>query len=87
MTMEKTNHQIASEDSARLKEFHDEITHLQTQIQNIELAISDVYKSKKVKKKDNKDKKQDKKDKKLQSKVKEKKKNKKKSNRHHTDIK
>ena len=50
MTMEKTNHQIASDDSARIKEFHDEIIHLQSQTQNIQQAINDVYKSKKSKK-------------------------------------
>jgi hypothetical protein len=49
MTMEKTNHQIASDDSARIKEFHDEIIHLQSQTQNIQQAINDVYKSKKSK--------------------------------------
>ena len=49
MTMEKTNHQIASDDSSRIKEFHDEIIHLQSQTQNIQQAINYVYKSKKSK--------------------------------------
>ena len=49
-TTEKTNHQFASDDSARTKEFHDEITRLQMQTQKIQQAINDVYKSKKSKK-------------------------------------
>ncbi len=49
MTLE-TNHQIASDGWARIKEFHDEISRLQMQTQKIEQAINGVYKSKKSKK-------------------------------------
>jgi hypothetical protein len=71
---------ITSDSSTIIKEFHDEIARLQMQIQKIELAISNAYKSKKIKKY-NKDKKHNKKDKKRNNKVKDKdkKKNKKKA--------
>ena len=78
----ETNHQITSNSSASIKEFHDEIARLQIQTQKTEQAINGVDKSKKSKK-DKKNKKQNKKDKKLsdkaKDKVKEKKKNKKKA--------
>ena len=84
MTIE-TNHQIASDCSARIEEFHHEIAQLQMQTQKIEQAISGVYESnnskkdKKDKKLSKKDKKLSKKDKKLSNKAKDKdKKNKKK---------
>jgi predicted nucleic acid-binding Zn-ribbon protein len=54
MTLE-TNHQIVSDDSARIKEFHDEIARLQMQTQKIEQTISGVYESN-YSKKDKKDK-------------------------------
>jgi chromosome segregation ATPase len=43
MTIEKTNHQYVSDDSARIKEFHDEIPRLQMQTQRIQQAINDIY--------------------------------------------
>ncbi len=69
MTLE-TNYQITSDSSTKFTEFHEEIARLQTQIQKIEQAFSDVFKSKKTKKtkktkKPGKDKKMNKKDKKL----------------------
>ena len=83
LTLE-TNYQITSDSSTKFMEFHEEIARLQTQIQKIELAISDVFKSKKTKKtkktkKAGKDKKMKKKDKKLNNEEQdeEKKKNKK----------
>jgi chromosome segregation ATPase len=76
--MLETNHQIASDGSARIKEFHDEISRLQMQTQKIEQAISGVYESNNSKK-DKKEKKLSKKEKKLSNKDKDKdKKNKKK---------
>jgi hypothetical protein len=76
----ETVHQITSDSSTIIKEFHDEIARLQMQIQKIELSISNAYKSKKIKKY-NKDKKHNKKDKKRNNKGKDKdkKKNKKKA--------
>jgi hypothetical protein len=77
MTLE-TNHQIVSDDSARIKEFHDEIARLQMQTQ-IEQTISGIYESN-YSKKDKKEKKQNKKEKKLSNNAKDKdKKNKKKA--------
>ena len=78
--MFEANHQIVSDDSARIKEFHNEIARLQMQTEKIEQAINSFYKSKKSKK-DKKNKKQNKKDKKLSDKAKDKdkKKNKKKA--------
>ena len=77
MTIE-TNHQIASDCSARIEEFHHEMAQLQMQTQKIEQAISGVYESNNSKK-DKKDKKLSNKDKKLSNKAKDKdKKNKKK---------
>jgi chromosome segregation ATPase len=77
MTIE-TNHQIASDCSARIAEFHHEIAQLQMQTQKIEQAISGVYESNNSKK-DKKNKKLSRKDKKLSNKAKDKdKKNKKK---------
>jgi len=70
----ETNHQITSDSSPMIKDLHDEVSRLQMQIQNIELATSNFYKSKKIKKKENKEEKQSKKDKKVDRKVKEKKK-------------
>ena len=73
--MLETNHQVASDCSARIEEFHHEITQLQMQTQKIEQAINGVYESNKSKKSKN-----DKKDKKLSNKAKDKdKKNKKKA--------
>ena len=68
----ETNHQITSDSSASIKEFHDEIARLQIQTQKIEQAINGVDKSKKSKKdkKDKKDKKQSNKDKDKKSKKK-----------------
>ncbi|HEY7573299.1 MAG TPA: hypothetical protein VH796_18210 [Nitrososphaeraceae archaeon] len=78
-----TNYQITSDSSTKFVEFHKEIAQLQMQIQKIELAISDVYKSKNTgnTKKASKDKKLKKKAEKLNKEVqvKEKMKNKKKS--------
>lgn len=68
MIIEKTNHQISSYDSGRIKEFHDEMTQLQMQTQKIEQAINNVYKSKKSKK----DKKSKKKEKSMRKKKKQK---------------
>jgi chromosome segregation ATPase len=74
MTLE-TNHQVASDCSARIEEFHHEIARLQMQTLKIEQAINGVYESKKSKKSKN-----DKKNKKLSNKAQDKdKKNKKKA--------
>jgi hypothetical protein len=70
----ETNHQITSDSSAMIKDLHDELSRLQMQIQNIELATSNFYKSKKINKKENKKEKQSKKDRKVDRKIKEKKK-------------
>ena len=80
MTVE-ANHQIASDGSTRMKEFHDQIAKLQMQTQKIEQVINSNFKSKKSKKvkedkkRNNKDKKRNNKDKNKDKKSKTKAKN------------